>query len=655
MSTLHRLQLMSPGEILWRLADLPRSRLRYWLRGSRRPRVLGGEAAFEPLLDRGDMDLAACRRYWESESWHDEVLDETLRHRFRCAHETHDLGERIDWHFDPTTGARVPLIHGRKYLFLRMYRAANMVYLRTLNRHYHLVHLAKGQAVRGRGGEEIAAQVLSWIDANPYLEGINWSDPLDVAVRLLHWSLAFTFAGSTPQGEVGRRIAESVAEQSTFIEEHLSRYSSANNHIVGEHLGLLVAGLCFPGLRRARRWRETGQQGLEREIRRQWTDDGVHREGSLSYQRWLLEPLVLVWAVCRRRGFPFSAECEERIRRGVDYVGQALNPAGEVPFLGDHGHESTVDTHYQSFWTTNCHHSLLRLAARLGLHRDETLSAIGGEDARVVWMSPAAEVSLPAGKHPIVRESRAFTESGFYFLRDGRPFDEETCLTFRAGPMGFLSLCAHAHADQLAFTLSVRGRQFLIDPGTYGYYVMGERWRNYFRGTRAHNTLTVDGIDQARSGGNMMWLDKARGAVLDWYDDVREVLVAGEHDGYRRLRDPVLHRREVKLDKDRKRIETLDRLDARGEHTAELNLHFHPEVAVTAEGPNRFRAEREGRTLVVTLDPALEVRLLRGDEEEPAGWYSPYFGIKHPCVTLRGIARWKGSMRLATAMEYGGD
>jgi len=655
VSTIHRLQLMSPGEILWRLSDFPRSRLRYWLRRARRPRVLRCEAAFEPLFGPGDMDLAACRRAWESEPWHERVLDESLRHRFRCAHEPHDLGETIDWNFDPTTGVRVPLIHGRKYLFLRMYRAANMVYLRTFNRHYHLVHLAKGQAVRGRGGDELSAQIRSWIESNPYLEGINWSDPLDVAMRILHWSLAFTFSGSIPPGEAGRKVAESVAEQATFIEEHLSRFSSANNHVVGEYLGLLVAGLCFPELPRARRWSEIGRRGLETEIRRQWTADGVHREGSLSYQRWLLEPLVLLWAACRRRGLPLSAECEERIRNGVAYVAQALNSAGEVPFLGDHGHESTVDTHYQSFWTTNCYQSLLRLAARLGIHRDRILSAIGGEDARVVWMSPAPEGPPLAENGPIVRESRAYSESGFYFLRDGRPFEEETCLTFRAGPMGYLSLCAHAHADQLAFTLSVRGRQFLIDPGTYGYYVMGERWRSYFRGTRAHNTLTVDGLDQARSGGNMMWLAKAHGTALDWRDDPREAFVAAEHGGYRRLRDPVSHRRAIKLDKVRGRIEAIDRLEARGEHTVELNLHFHPEVAVTPEGSNRFQAERDGRKLVVTLDPALAVRLLRGDEIEPAGWYSPYFGIKHPCVTLRGSARWKGGLKLATGMECGGE
>ena len=72
-----------------------------------------------------------------------------------------------------------------------------------------------------------------------------------------------------------------------------------------------------------------------------------------------------------------------------------------------------------------------------------------------------------------------------------------------AGPVGYRSIVSHGHADALAFTLSIGGLEFLIDPGTYAYHTQGP-WRQYFRGTAAHSTLRVDGKDQSQFGGNFI-------------------------------------------------------------------------------------------------------------------------------------------------------
>src|SRR5206468_507056 len=81
---------------------------------------------------------------------------------------------------------------------------------------------------------------------------------------------------------------------------------------------------------------------------------------------------------------------------------------------------------------------------------------------------------------------------GYYIL--GADFDtpNEIRAVVDAGPLGYTAIAAHGHADALSFTLSVGGSEFLIDPGTCAYHTQ-ERWRQYFRGTAAHNTLRVDG------------------------------------------------------------------------------------------------------------------------------------------------------------------
>ena len=149
-----------------------------------------------------------------------------------------------------------------------------------------------------------------------------------------------------------------------------------------------------------------------------------------------------------------------------------------------------------------------------------------------------------------------------------------------AGPLGYLSIAAHGHADALSFTLSAGGCELLIDPGTYAYHTH-KRWRDYFRGTTAHNTVRVDLQDQSLNAGNFLWLRHARRAAHQLRDARREEerLIA-EHDGYARLQDPVLHRRELCFAPASATLTVRDELPCRGEHQLELFWHFAEDCEV---------------------------------------------------------------------------
>jgi len=87
-----------------------------------------------------------------------------------------------------------------------------------------------------------------------------------------------------------------------------------------------------------------------------------------------------------------------------------------------------------------------------------------------------------------------FDDSGFVIVRDGPLW-----LAFRCGPAAPRFLPAHAHADALSFQLWWRGRPVLVDPGTFTYEPGADR--DWFRSTRAHSTVCVDGRDQFRLWG----------------------------------------------------------------------------------------------------------------------------------------------------------
>lgn len=154
-------------------------------------------------------------------------------------------------------------------------------------------------------------------------------------------------------------------------------------------------------------------------------------------------------------------------------------------------------------------------------------------------------------EEPLLRTT-ILRESGYAVLRPAptgsqplRPNKTQTYLLFDAGDLGPHHCPGHGHADALSFELWSYGQPLLVDPGTY-QYVEG-KWRDYFRSTAAHNTLTVDGQDQSEFGGPFRVGHMAQARLISQMitDELTEV--EGEHDGYLRLPTPVMHRRRIRF------------------------------------------------------------------------------------------------------------
>src|SRR4029434_470606 len=100
------------------------------------------------------------------------------------------------------------------------------------------------------------------------------------------------------------------------------------------------------------------------------------------------------------------------------------------------------------------------------------------------------------------KESESFTDGGYYVMRDGWS-DTSNYLLFDCGPHGMAN-CGHAHADALAIALAANRRTLLVDPGTFTY-TGAQEMRDWFRGSTAHNTLTVDRQSSSIPAGPFSW------------------------------------------------------------------------------------------------------------------------------------------------------
>jgi hypothetical protein len=293
-----------------------------------------------------------------------------------------------------------------------------------------------------------------------------------------------------------------------------------------------------------------------------------------------------------------------------------------------------------------------RCHAFVRLSQSERLATAAGPVALrallLLWGQTPAEIpltSIPAPGDGL----QAFPQGGYYVLATGRGSKDEMVVVFDAGPLGLSPLYAHGHADALSFWLSYGGCEFFIDPGTFCYYT-NEVWRAYFRGTASHNTLRLDDADQSVPGGRFLWRYAAHCQAEHVEDTADYVTVTGCHDGYRRLADPVMHWRELCLQKKSRTLVITDRLECHGRHDVEMFFHFSPQCQVRQVSGRSFEAVNGHKRLCLRLDTQFQTTLYRGSEQPTAGWVAPAFGVKKPTFTLICRAPVAGATQFRTTV-----
>jgi hypothetical protein len=598
----------------------------------------------------------------ETRSDYSRAADAILDGRLQVFNLEYVFNRTPNWNRDPKTGTVAPLEFGKTLNYRDEAVVGDIKYLWEPNRHLHLVTLAQAYRASGehRYIDALRHQLESWLDQCPYLRGPNWTSSLELAIRLINWSVAWQLIGGVtspvfagPSGALFRdRWLHSIYQHMHFVRGNFSRYSSANNHLIGELSGLFVGCVTWPYWRETEKWREVARARLEHEVSLQNAADGVNREQAISYQQFVLDFLLFAGLAGRANNGAFSHRYWKSIESMLEFLASVMDVNGNVPMIGDADDGFVVRLSQEGDF---CPYRSVVATGTLLYKRGDFKAKAGRLDDKTRWLlggsSDAAFAAIPPDitALPVHRE---FRDGGYYILGSEFETPRELRVVADAGPLGYLSIAAHGHADALALTLSVGGREFLVDPGTYAYHTQ-KKWRDYFRGTAAHNTVVVDGENQSEIGGNFMWLRKANavcesfeaGLVLDRF--------VGSHDGYRRLSDPVVHRREIMLEKTTRRIAVTDILDCTGQHRAECRWHFSEACEVWLEG-NVLYARNDG--IVISLrqsDPMVKIEILKAEEDPPCGWVSRSFDVKIPAVTAVVPFAVQGRTTLITEIACG--
>lgn len=556
------------------------------------------------------------------------IADENAHEYYPIFESSVDIFKDIDWHLDVSTGKQFPKTFAHK-IDIRSDKFGSAKHVWEVNRMQFLLHIAWLYKTTGQHKYLVlyCHHIGMWCEANPYLVGVNWYSNIEVNLRLIGWYFGWNLLDvdnlrkkdSIIEGFTAEVWNHLICEHAEYSYKHPSLCSSANNHLVSEYAGLFVAACKWDFPHRKSRL-AYARKGLEREILKQNTPEGVNREEAAEYIQFIDDFFLIAAVVGRREGVEFSPAYNERLHKMADYMNAMLDENFNYPMYGD-GDDGFVlrpdkGGHFNNFksllvsFATYFEDSSFK---REGLVWDEKNEILFGAEGRAKFEA------LPAA--PVADGNRFFAQSGHFIFRknEGR----EIYMHFDAAPLGYLSIAAHGHADALSFILHVDGNPVIVDPGTFTYHTHKDL-RAYFVSTLAHNTVCVNGKNQAEQAGPTLWLKHYKAAVISC--DESRGIVEATHDGYKS--EGVSHTRRVEFNRDANEFIITDTLRCDRKASLEIPFHLHPSATVILNGTTAEIFVPGARKVALQLDGGLSYSI-RED-----GWYSEHFGEKVPCKVL---------------------
>ena len=652
-----RLSRMSPAEIAWRARE--QAVRRAWARRQVRSEWIASAALPQVAAERRfTAVLSADAAQHVPEHARAAIIadaDRLLKGEWELLGVTRTDMVQPDWFYDPVTGCRSA---PDRYAFEINQRSeeetGNIKQVWELSRLQHLTPLATAWFLTGEEAyaQRVADHLRSWWLENPFLSGVHWTSGIEVGIRLINFvwirRLLAAWPGVAGLFEHNDLALRQLHWHQRYLAAFESRGSSANNHVIAEAAGQLMASCAFPWFAESDRWRVSSAQLLERELAHNTFPSGINRELASDYHGFVAELGLFAAVEADVAGTPVSAETWRLLCAMVDSMAALVDEQLQPPRQGDsdEGRVVLLDAPDQNRWP-----ALLALSGALFGRLDWWPETV--PDAGSVLVSSMLPVRREIPGRPELRPSR-FEDAGITILRTPRDDAPEIWCRCDGGPHGFLSIAAHAHADALSVEVRHGGVDILADPGTYCYH--GEpQWRSYFRSTIAHNTIEFAGRSQSVEGGPFMWLRHARtreiqASNLSW---------TAEHDGYISLSPSARHRRSVRLDPERASLEIIDVIIG-GAHDIRLAFHLGPDVHAELDDGCALLAWPAIGALVtgtpctarLELPRGLRWSLHRGSTAPILGWYSPGLGRRVPAVSLVGEGRCGPDASLITTLDF---
>lgn len=419
-----------------------------------------------------------------------------------------EVGAPPCWHRDATLGVVIdPDIPSRKLDHRHLEHDADARAIWEINRWSEMTRMAMHSALNGDVHAIRVAQLWleDWCDRNRPGHGINWTSPLEAALRLMNFCWFDALVRGCNDPELARRQDELTARivpvHAWWVWRRRSFGSSANNHLIGELSALVMAVTRWPALARMTTSVQRVWKLLEREILSQFASDGGNKEQALHYH-------LFAWEMCWHAGHAadgLKGEVLERLTKAAQF----FVDLAEMPDAWDFGDSDDAQVLPLALKRSNA-------AAEF---RGWLLGRPEGAALRF-WLGEP-----PKGVRASMRgQWLTHAESGHAIWRDGR-----WTARLDASPLGLGSMAAHGHLDALHVSLWFEQHALVIDPGTGAYY-SNQALRARLASWEAHNApVPVAGRAAPRRLGPFLWSEHHAVPALEVHDEICLMSFPSEH------------------------------------------------------------------------------------------------------------------------------
>lgn len=458
-----------------------------------------------------------------------EVDNEEAEHVLRTADavKEHSFLFDMEWDMERTY---VPVSFGEKVDF-EYNPGDDAEFTWQFNRHRFLICL--GQAYRMTGDESYVDCMLDlmnqFIQSQPYIEEkemTTWRI-LEVGIRAANWIKALYLIQDCSLLTDSHLdvIKQSLKKHASIIMQKHYPYCYAGNWGILENHGLYLLGALLDD-EEAETYRRQAVQVVDRALKMQILPDGMQLEQSPMYHYEILQCVLEMQFFSKLCGDEMPDSLKENVHK-MAMAGLALRkPNGRQLTMGDSDDMNTLP--------------IYALAAYV--YEDPVFRWAGGENPGYdnVWLFGQEGIAyyekMPSGKPSFI--SRQLYDSGHTIMRSSWEQDADM-LHFDGGLLG----TSHGHSDALHVDLILNGKDVLVDSGRYTYVTKPERFA--FKGTSAHNSIEVDGLDSVEWSHSWFTKNLSAQSRQCFLEKGNCQFVSAGHTAYMRLENPVWINRKV--------------------------------------------------------------------------------------------------------------
>ena len=535
-----------------------------------------------------------------------------------------DLSSDLCWRKDYKNSIVSPKSYSGNINKQDFEKHGDVKYISELSRLHFLPFLAFRNVVQGRVNSKDVFEVLKkWENDNPFGYSINYTSGIECAIRSVN--LIYTHhilnTFNILNTETDLLIKELVDKHYFFLKNHLSLYSSANNHFVGELLGLSVISSYFQGGRISKnnKW----QQKFLNKLLSKYNKDGMDDELSMRYHLAVTDHCINGIKFIENSGFKLLDGVIEQLMKVRDFT-RHINYFGNDSNFGDNDSSFLINPFFSEDFSYS---DSIFESLNIYLSNKRSTQSIDFRNYLIFGRSAYESKRCELDK----LNSKAFLDSGYVFLYDNL---NQLKLTFDIGSIGDNRLMAHGHSDQLSFTIQKGDCEFLVDPGSFQYHKRNLKWRNYFRDIQAHNCVSINEKSHALNINRMSWAKASNVSILNCSISKELSVIEAKTDAFEN--QGADYKRKVVFDALNKCITITDHIESnkKCEFKASFYLHFHPDVILKHNESIINGYLPNGKEIKISNTIFCDSKLLKGDLQRPFGWYSEAYDRKRESFSL---------------------